>query len=35
MLDDFGEPLTQLARRQRFQNLDVVDDEHRLVNGAD
>src|SRR3989442_15696794 len=35
MLDDFGETLTQLARGQRFQNVNVVDDKYRLVNGAD
>src|SRR5205823_12901549 len=35
VLDDFGKTLTEFARWQRFQNVDVIDDERWLMNCAD
>src|ERR1051325_10466743 len=35
MLDDFGESLFELSRRQGLQKIDIVDNERGLVHGAE
>ena len=35
VLDDFGEALVELASRQSFQKIDIVDHERRMMNRAD
>jgi hypothetical protein len=35
VLDDFGEALIELRLRQRFQDIQIVDHERRMMNCAD
>ncbi len=35
VLDDFGEALFELARRERLQKIDIADDERGLMHDAE
>jgi hypothetical protein len=35
VLDDLSEPLIELPTRQRFQNIEIIDHQRRLMESAD